>query len=111
MVTVMHDEGIMAALISLCSVLSGLITAVITIITMRRRHEKEMKTEGEEFGNLLSEIKYIRGGVDELKEDSKDIKNQVVQNSKDIARHDALYESLQEQIKDLRAQLMDVRRT
>lgn len=105
----MLDGGTMAALISLCSVLSGLITAIVTVITMKRKHEKEMKTEGEELGNLLSEIKYIRGGVDELKADSKDLKNQVAQNSKDIARHDALYEALQEQIKDLRVQLMDVR--
>lgn len=52
--------------------LCTLVGAVIGYVVFLRNRDKDAKAEGREDGAIMSELGYIKGGVDDLKKDMRE---------------------------------------
>ena len=66
----------------------GIIGAVVTLITLSRNKTSADKTEAKEDGIVLTEIGYIKAGVDDLKKDNRDMRAEVQLIHDKVARTD-----------------------
>ena len=59
----MNTTIIITGIMALCSI----ICAIVTILTVTRNKGKDCKENGEQTGNMLSELGFIKSGVEDIK--------------------------------------------
>lgn len=67
------SDGATIALVSLGCTLLG---ALISYLTFWRNHKKDTTAEGERNGTIASDIGYIKGGVDDLKRETREMRQE-----------------------------------
>ena len=55
----------------------GLIGVICSIVAVSRNRSAEVKNAGKEDGVVLTELGYIKAGVDDLKRDNREIRSDV----------------------------------
>ena len=72
------EKGAIYALIGACGTLCGILFGVLTYrtnkIKMAAQEQKEVKQEGHSYGSLMSDIGYIKSGIDDLKRKQENLK-------------------------------------
>ena len=66
----------------------GLIGVICSIIAVSRNRSTEVKNEGKENGVVLTELGYIKAGVDDLKRDNRDIRGDLKNLDERITRNE-----------------------
>ena len=66
----------------------GLIGVICSIVAVSRNRSTEVKNEGKENGVVLTELGYIKAGVDDLKRDNRDIKGDIKTLDERITRNE-----------------------
>ena len=66
----------------------GIIGAVVALVTLARTKTSADKTEAKEDGIVLTEIGYIKAGVDDLKRDNRDTRAEMQLMHDKLARTD-----------------------
>ena len=66
----------------------GVIGAVVALMTLTRNKTSADKSEAKEDGIVLTEIGYIKAGVDDLKKDNRDMRAEVQAIHDKVARTD-----------------------
>ena len=66
----------------------GLIGVVCSIVAVARNRSAEDKKEGKSDGVVLTELGYIKAGVDDLKRDNRDIKGDLKTLDERITRNE-----------------------
>lgn len=66
----------------------GAVGAVVALITLSRNKTSVDKNEAKEDGIVLTEIGYIKAGVDDLKKDNRDLRAEVQDIHDKVARTD-----------------------
>ena len=66
----------------------GLIGVVCSIVAVSRNRSTEVKNEGKENGVVLTELGYIKAGVDDLKRDNRDIRGDLKNLDERITRNE-----------------------
>lgn len=65
------EKGAIYALIGACGTLCGILFGVLTYrtnkIKMAVQEQKVVKQEGHSYGSLMSDVGYIKSGIDDLK--------------------------------------------
>lgn len=74
---------IITTLIALCGIL---ITFTFSYATFRHRERKDNKTAGRSDGVIMSDIGYIKAGVDDLKRDIKESTQKIDALTERVAR-------------------------
>ena len=75
-----------SVLIAAVCALASLITTAITVVNSRRQDKKTLTDEGENKGTLISDIGYIKAGVDELKRDNRENRSEIKGISERVTR-------------------------
>lgn len=79
----------MASLIfGISGMVVGAVGAVVALITLSRNKTSVDKNEAKEDGIVLTEIGYIKAGVDDLKKDNRDMRAEVQAIHDKVARTD-----------------------
>ena len=60
------------AITTLCTITGIAITALFSFLAFQRAQRKEHKDEGENKGVMMSDIGYIKAGVDDLKREQRE---------------------------------------
>lgn len=71
---------------TLCTVAGIAVTALFSYIAINRAQRKENKDEGENKGVILSDIGYIKAGIDDLKRGHRETVTAVAQLSERLTR-------------------------
>ena len=66
----------------------GIIGVICSIVAVGRNRSAEVKSEGKENGVVLTELGYIKAGVDDLKRDNRDIKGDIKKLDERITRNE-----------------------
>ena len=66
----------------------GLIGVICSIVAVSRNRSTEVKNEGKENGVVLTELGYIKAGVDDLKRDNRDIKGDLKTLDERVTRNE-----------------------
>ena len=66
----------------------GIIGAIVGVVNSARNKTSADKTEAKEDGIVLTEIGYIKAGVDDLKKDNRDMRAEVQAIHDKVARTD-----------------------
>ena len=66
----------------------GLIGVICSIVAVSRNRSAEVKNEGKEDGVVLTELGYIKAGVDDLKRDNRDIRGDLKNLDERITRNE-----------------------
>ena len=66
----------------------GLVGVICSIIAVSRNRSAEVKNEGKEDGVVLTELGYIKAGVDDLKRDNRDIRGDLKNLDERITRNE-----------------------
>lgn len=66
----------------------GLIGVVCSIVAVSRNRSAEDKKEGKADGVVLTELGYIKAGVDDLKRDNRDIRGDIKNLDERITRNE-----------------------
>ena len=70
----------------LISVISILITLVFSYLVFWRNTRKDHESSGENRGVIMSEIGYIKAGIDDLKRDNGEIRRKIEDHETRMAR-------------------------
>ncbi len=68
---------------NILTVLFGFAGFIFGIVTLFRNKKSDDKTEGHQDGVLFTEIGYIKAGIDDVKRDTRDFRNEI----KDLRDH------------------------
>lgn len=79
----------------------GVIGAVVALMTLTRNKTSADKSEAKEDGIVLTEIGYIKAGVDDLKKDNRDMRAEVQAIHDKVARTDESCKSAHRRIDKL----------
>lgn len=66
----------------------GLIGVVCSIVAVSRNRSADDRNEGKEGGVVLTELGYIKAGVDDLKRDNRDIRGDLKNLDERITRNE-----------------------
>lgn len=66
----------------------GVIGVVCSLVAMGRNRSADDKSNGKESGVVLTELGYIKAGVDDLKRDNRDIKGDLKKLDERITRNE-----------------------
>lgn len=72
--------------IALCSAVVGGLSFLIAYLTYTKNKKKDDEKTYERNGELLSDIKYIKKGIDELKGETKETKNELVELGQRVSK-------------------------
>ena len=70
----MSDGGIIALVIASISAIAAITTVVIALIKLTRAKSKTDNEQGQSSGTLISDVGYIKAGVDDLKRDNREMR-------------------------------------
>lgn len=73
----------------LCTVSGALFSFIFSYAAFLRGHRKDNRKEGEDRGVLLSDIGYIKSGVDDLKRESRENKASISALAERVTRCEA----------------------
>lgn len=73
-------------IITIISAVSGVGGVLIAWLTLRRKGKKDTEHAGEARGVMASDIGYIKAGVDDLKRESRETRNEVRVLSERVTR-------------------------
>ena len=79
----------------------GVIGAVVALITLTRNKTSADKSDAKEDGIMLTEIGYIKAGVDDLKKDNRDMRAEVQSIHDKVTRVDESCKSAHRRIERL----------
>lgn len=77
------NTGLLLTLASLCAATFGVI---ISWLAFSHSKKKDTETQGESRGAMASDIGYIKAGVDDLKRESRETRNDVRDLSERVTR-------------------------
>ncbi len=77
-----------ALIFGISGMVLGIVSAVVAVVTSSRNKTSADKTEAKEDGIVLTEIGYIKAGVDDLKRDNRDMRAEVQLIHDKVARTD-----------------------
>lgn len=66
----------------------GIVSLICTIIALSRNRSADDKNAGKEGGVVLTELGYIKAGVDDLKRDNRDIRGDLKSLDERITRNE-----------------------
>lgn len=71
------------------SILIAALGVIISIASFSRNKAKENKTEGQQDGVILTELGYIKAGIDDVKSEQKEQRHINTENSERLAKVEA----------------------
>lgn len=66
----------------------GIVSLICTIIALSRNRSADDKNAGKEGGVVLTELGYIKAGVDDLKRDNRDIRGDLKSLDERVTRNE-----------------------
>ena len=74
------------AITTLCTIAGIALTALFSYAAHQRAVKQDSQTDGENKGVMLSDIGYIKAGIDDLKREQRDMRLSINEISERIAR-------------------------
>lgn len=94
-----------ALMISLSSLASGLLGVFISWLAFARNKKKDSEKDGENRGVIASDIGYIKAGVDDLKRENRESRHTISELSIQITRCEESCKHAHERIDEIHHQL------
>ena len=82
----MSDGGVIALVIASISALAGVAAAVVAWVKLSRQKTKTDNEQGQSSGTLISDVGYIKAGVDDLKRDNREMRKDFSDLSERVTR-------------------------
>ena len=92
------------AITTLCTVAGILLTAIFSFIAYQRNKNKDTQDEGKNAGVMLSDIGYIKAGVDDLKREQREISLAVGQLTERVTRVEESAKQAHKRIDELKGE-------
>lgn len=92
------------AITTLCTITGIVITALFSFLAFQRAQRKEHKDEGENKGVMMSDIGYIKAGVDDLKREQRETAASVGRLSERITRVEESTKQAHKRIDELKGE-------
>ncbi len=92
------------AISTLCTIAGIALTALFSYIAYQRAQRKENKEEGENKGVMMSDIGYIKAGVDDLKREQRETAASVGRLSERITRVEESTKQAHKRIDELKGE-------
>lgn len=92
------------AITTLCTITGIAITALFSFLAFQRAQHKEHKDEGENKGVMMSDIGYIKAGVDDLKREQRETAASVGRLSERITRVEESTKQAHKRIDELKGE-------
>lgn len=82
----MSEGGVIALVIASVSAVAGIAAAVIAWVKLSRAKTKSDNEQGQSSGTLMSDVGYIKAGVDDLKRDNREMRKDFNDLSERVTR-------------------------
>lgn len=92
------------AITTLCTITGIAITALFSFLAFQRAQRKEHKDEGENKGVMMSDIGYIKAGVDDLKREQRETAASMGKLSERITRVEESTKQAHKRIDELKGE-------
>ena len=92
------------AITTLCTITGIAITALFSFLAFQQAQRKEHKDEGENKGVMMSDIGYIKAGVDDLKREQRETAASVGRLSERITRVEESTKQAHKRIDELKGE-------
>lgn len=80
------DGGTLGLVCSITSIASAALGFLISFLTFNRNKKKDDTAEGQSKGVMLSEIGYIKAGIDDLKRESAETRKTITEYGERLTR-------------------------
>lgn len=97
----MTEGNILSIAISVIGSIVTIITVIVAVLTFYFARKKDAENNAEWKGGLNTDLRYIRDGIDDLKHDNKDIKENIRELDRRVTLVEASAKSAHHRLDDM----------